>query len=81
MRPRGGGPASEARLAATGRLFVYGTLRDPVRMHSLIGEVPPSEPAILAGWRCEWVRGETFPGIAPDAEGRVEGDLCAAIGQ
>ena len=62
-------------------LFVYGTLRDPVLLEGLIGRRPNARAASLRGWRCEFVRSRPYPGIAPDAEGCVAGDILLALAE
>jgi gamma-glutamylcyclotransferase (GGCT)/AIG2-like uncharacterized protein YtfP len=54
------------RPAAEGRLFVYGTLRDPELVRSLTGRVFPFRPARLLGWRL--VPPEQAPSGYPEVE-------------
>jgi gamma-glutamylcyclotransferase (GGCT)/AIG2-like uncharacterized protein YtfP len=72
-------PPADGERPAGERLFAYGTLRDPARMTRLLGAAPPRAPARLSGWRCEGVRGESFPGIVPDPDASVEGDLYGRL--
>ena len=56
-------------------LFVYGTLMFPGVVRAVLGRVPPSRQAHLAGYIALTVRGERFPGIIRDSNGLVEGRL------
>jgi hypothetical protein len=46
-------------------LFVYGTLRFPGILVSLIGRVPGNTPGRLAGWRAAALPGLAYPGLVP----------------
>lgn len=65
--------------AAPGALFVYGTLQDGVLLRSLLGEVPPSRPALLRGYRRLAVRGATWPAVIPEAGAEVSGRLLEGL--
>lgn len=54
-------------------LFTYGTLMDPEIMTHVAGEIFPSRPASLSGYRRRTVREEVYPAIIPDAKEEVEG--------
>jgi gamma-glutamylcyclotransferase (GGCT)/AIG2-like uncharacterized protein YtfP len=65
------------------RLFVYGTLRDSEVQVRVIGRQVPGEPAVLVGWRKDWIqvggdaaaiaRQDVHPIAVPDPEGEIEG--------
>lgn len=54
-------------------LFAYGTLMCEDIMREVAGCSPAHAPGTLHGYRRKAVRGEAYPGIRPDATGRVEG--------
>jgi gamma-glutamylcyclotransferase (GGCT)/AIG2-like uncharacterized protein YtfP len=56
-------------------LFAYGTLMCEDIMRDVAGCLPAHAPATLKGYRRWTVKGEQYPGLAPDPEGRVEGVL------
>ena len=60
-------------------LFIYGTLQAPEVLEAVAGRAFASEPARLDGYRRVSIPGEVFPGIVPDAEGRVEGHLLLQV--
>jgi len=64
------------------RFFFYGTLLDPdVRRH-VIGpgaDAASIEPAVLAGYRCVYMRDKTYPVAVPDGAGTVEGYLVRGL--
>jgi len=65
------------------RLFVYGTLQDPKVQLRVIGRIVSGEPAVIAGWRKEWIHvrsdaaeiagEEVHPIAVADPEGEIEG--------
>lgn len=61
------------------RLFVYGTLQLPERVHEVIGRTLAGIPAQLDGYRCGRVARTDFPGIAPDVSGRAPGQLLSGL--
>lgn len=63
------------------RLFVYGTLQLPERVHEIIGRTLEGIPAHLDGYRCGLVARADFPGIVPDAAARTTGQLLAGLGE
>jgi len=54
-------------------LFAYGTLMCGDIMHEVSGVCCSPLPATLKGFRRHSVRGEHYPAIVPDEEGRVDG--------
>jgi gamma-glutamylcyclotransferase (GGCT)/AIG2-like uncharacterized protein YtfP len=55
-------------------LFVYGSLRFPEVLTTLLGRVPALAPAAVEGWRVAALRGRNYPGLAPGdavADGRL----------
>ena len=60
-------------------VFVYGTLQHPPLLHRLLGRVPASVPAELAGHRAAPLAGRPYPGLVRDdghvARGRIIIDL------
>ncbi|MFW6191360.1 MAG: gamma-glutamylcyclotransferase family protein [Thiohalospira sp.] len=64
-----------------GDVFVYGTLLfDPV-LTRLLGRVPPSEPATLAGYARHPVVGAPYPAIVRQPGARVAGRLLLGLGE
>lgn len=61
------------------RLFVYGTLQLPERVHEIIGRTLEGIPAHLDGYRSGLVARADFPGIVPDAAARSTGQLLAGL--
>jgi gamma-glutamylcyclotransferase (GGCT)/AIG2-like uncharacterized protein YtfP len=55
-------------------LFVYGSLLFPEVMRVLIGRVPATTPAALAGWRIAALPGRVYPALVP-AEALAKGQL------
>lgn len=62
-------------------LFVYGTLQLPEKLQSLLGRVPSLEPATLHGYRCGLVARADFPGIVPQPDSIVNGQVLAPLDQ
>lgn len=54
-------------------VFVYGTLLVPDIMRQVTGRQYAGEAATLPGFRRYRLRGRSYPGIVPEAEGRVDG--------
>lgn len=54
-------------------LFAYGTLMCEDIMREVSGVSLSSVPGTLKGFRRHSVKGEPYPALAPDAEGRVDG--------
>lgn len=61
------------------RLFVYGTLQCPQRLHDLIGRSLPGMPAQLRGYRCGRVARADFPGIVPDPAASTQGQVLCGL--
>jgi gamma-glutamylcyclotransferase (GGCT)/AIG2-like uncharacterized protein YtfP len=59
------------------RLFVYGTLKDPLMQQSVFGRVEEGKPDTLIGYAISQIvlGGDTYPIIRPDFQSRVEGLL------
>ena len=59
------------------RLFVYGTLRDPKILKSVIGRGAENSPDILDGFRKVTITifSEKYPVIIPSEESSVDGDV------
>lgn len=74
----GTGPAGEP-VQRGGRLFVYGTLRFPEILHSLLNRTPHNEPDSAEGWRAAEIPGETYPALVP-ANGIVPGLVLDGLG-
>ncbi len=57
------------------KLFVYGTLKDPVIRRKAVGRAFSGAPDSLKGWRKTefFVDGEDYPVIVPDEDGIVDG--------
>ncbi|MCW5891583.1 MAG: gamma-glutamylcyclotransferase [bacterium] len=62
----------------TGRLFVYGTLRDPARQRAVAGRTFPARPATLRGFRRVDPLGG-YPYLLDDAGGIVDGLVLGEI--
>jgi len=62
-------------------LFVYGTLQLPEKLQSLLGRVPSLEPATLHDYRCGLVARADFPGIVPQQDSVVNGQVLAPLSQ
>ncbi len=60
-------------------LFAYGTLMWPEVLESVIGRRPAAEPAVLAGFRRQRVKGEHYPVMVRLAESAVEGMLYRGL--
>src|SRR5690606_5789322 len=54
-------------------LFAYGTLQCPEVIGAVAGVVPPSQPALLRGYRRFRVRDACYPAVIADAQSDVEG--------
>lgn len=61
------------------RLFVYGTLQLPERVHEIIGRTLEGIPAHLDGYRCGLVARADFPGIVPNTAARTPGQLLTGL--
>lgn len=63
------------------RLFVYGTLRDPLVRRLVCGrrDRRPSWPAWLGHWRRGTIIGRHYPGIVRRGGGRVHGRLLRVV--
>ena len=62
-------------------LFAYGTLMFPTVIQSVIGRVPTSRPATIAGYRRFEVTGESFPGLIEGDGTSIEGLLYFDLGK
>lgn len=62
-------------------LFVYGTLQLPEKLQSLLGRVPSLELATLHDYRCGLVARADFPGIVPQQDSVVNGQVLAPLDQ
>ena len=60
-------------------LFVYGTLRHPPLLARLLGRVPESAPAELAGHRAAPLAGRAYPGLVLDADQTAVGRLLLGV--
>ena len=63
------------------RLFVYGTLQLPERVHEIIGRTLSGPPALLPDYRCGLVARADFPGIVPSATESTPGCLLSGLTQ
>ncbi|WP_344863349.1 gamma-glutamylcyclotransferase family protein [Planomonospora alba] len=71
---------AEGRAPAEGRaLFVYGTLMFPEVLRALLGRVPDSAPAEVAGWRAARLPGRVYPVLVPAPEGTARGLLITGL--
>lgn len=64
------------------RFFFYGTLMDADVRELVIGRKPGNpdiEPAILSGFRRVYLRGRTYPVVAPNPRDSVEGCLARGL--
>jgi gamma-glutamylcyclotransferase (GGCT)/AIG2-like uncharacterized protein YtfP len=63
-------------------LFAYGSLMIPDVIHAVIGREVVGEPATLAGYLRQGLRGFTYPGLVRCPDGLVDGrlyrDLCSS---
>ncbi|MFF0609601.1 gamma-glutamylcyclotransferase family protein [Nocardia tengchongensis] len=64
---------------ASDPLFVYGTLRFPAVLSSLIGWVPAMEPARLIGRRAAALPGKAYPGLVTAADSVTDGFLLTGL--
>jgi gamma-glutamylcyclotransferase (GGCT)/AIG2-like uncharacterized protein YtfP len=60
-------------------LFVYGTLLFPEVLSALIGRVPPTTPAVAAGWRAAALPGRPYPGLVRVARSTTSGLLISGL--
>ncbi|MFE7741062.1 gamma-glutamylcyclotransferase family protein [Nocardia sp. NPDC057455] len=60
-------------------LFVYGTLQFPEVLKTLLGRVPPLEPAELTGWRAAALPRRIYPGLIAASDGRTSGAVLSGI--
>ncbi len=60
-------------------LFVYGSLLFGDVQRALLGRVPDSRPAAVAGWRNAALRDRAFPGLVPHTGSRVTGCLLTGL--
>jgi gamma-glutamylcyclotransferase (GGCT)/AIG2-like uncharacterized protein YtfP len=60
-------------IAASSRLFAYGTLMMPTVLRAICGDERRLRPAQLPGYARFRVRGQVFPGIVPAAGARTDG--------
>jgi len=64
------------------RFFFYGTLRDADVRRAILGPGVARvsiSPGILAGWRCVFMRGRSYPVLRPDADGATEGVIAEGV--
>ena len=59
-------------------LFVYGSLLFPEVMRVLLGRVPDSTPATVAGWRVAALPGRVYPCLVP-AEALARGQVVSGL--
>ncbi|MCC8247662.1 gamma-glutamylcyclotransferase family protein [Saccharothrix luteola] len=59
-------------------LFVYGSLRFPDVLRTLLDRVPPSTMATAKGWRVAALRDHVYPVLVP-AAGQANGMLLAGL--
>ncbi|ONI87973.1 hypothetical protein ALI22I_19660 [Saccharothrix sp. ALI-22-I] len=62
----------------TAPLFVYGSLRFPEVLHTLLDRVPPSTVASAEGWRVAALRDHVYPVLVP-AAGHADGLLLTGL--
>ncbi|MGY1942183.1 gamma-glutamylcyclotransferase family protein [Nocardia asiatica] len=60
-------------------LFVYGTLQFPEVLRTLIGRVPPLEPAELTGWRAATLPRRIYPGLVAAPGGLTRGAVLSGL--
>jgi gamma-glutamylcyclotransferase (GGCT)/AIG2-like uncharacterized protein YtfP len=60
-------------------LFVYGTLMFPEVLRALLGRVPESVPAAVAGWRAARLPGHVYPVLVPAGAGTARGLLLTGL--
>jgi gamma-glutamylcyclotransferase (GGCT)/AIG2-like uncharacterized protein YtfP len=77
VMPSAGGRAATL-IAERGDLFAYGTLQFPEVLRALIGRIPDSGAAALAGWRAAALARRTYPGLVP-AGATVPGMLLTGL--
>jgi gamma-glutamylcyclotransferase (GGCT)/AIG2-like uncharacterized protein YtfP len=65
----------------TDTCFTYGSLMCEDIMSSVAGMTMQGEPATLQGHARHPVRDEDYPGMVPDARGRVEGRLYRGLSE
>ena len=70
------GSALMARLATC---FVYGSLMSAEVLHELLGRVPVMRAAVLKGFRRHALFARNYPGIVPDAQASVHGQVLFAL--
>jgi gamma-glutamylcyclotransferase (GGCT)/AIG2-like uncharacterized protein YtfP len=61
-------------------MFAYGTLLVPDIIARLLGRVPPSEEAVLFGYRRTLLRHEPFPAVFPQLGASVSGRCYRGLG-
>lgn len=61
------------------RLFVYGTLIDPICQRSVTGRVFPARPARLDGWRRVEPVTHGYPHLLPDPTATTDGVVLDGI--
>lgn len=61
------------------RLFVYGTLQNPLIYQAVTGWVRTGQPAVLHGYARYRLRGLSYPGLIAEAGAQTEGLLYADL--
>ncbi|MGO8960909.1 MAG: gamma-glutamylcyclotransferase family protein [Streptosporangiaceae bacterium] len=72
------GGRAASLIAEGGDLFVYGTLQFSDVMRVLLGRIPDSSAAALAGWRAAALARRPYPGLVP-AAGAAHGMLVSGL--
>ncbi|MEL6403499.1 MAG: gamma-glutamylcyclotransferase family protein [Chloroflexota bacterium] len=54
-------------------LFVYGTLKNEIVQHKVLGRAVPMEADILMGYAIDWDIFPPYPVATPDDDGTIEG--------
>ncbi|WP_217441328.1 gamma-glutamylcyclotransferase family protein [Nocardia barduliensis] len=60
-------------------LFVYGTLQFPEVLRTLLGRVPPLEPAELIGWRAAALPRRIYPGLVAAPHSLTRGAVLSGL--
>ena len=65
----------DLRLEGRVPLFVYGSLRYPEVLKSLIGRVPDGMSTAVSGWRAARLEGRVYPALVPAADHQIANGL------
>lgn len=66
-------------MSASSRLFCYGTLQLTHVFKQVCGVKRLSQPALLSGYGCYYLRGEVYPGLRLEPGQQVQGYLYQGI--